>query len=195
MKKKNIFLFKPSFLNILLLLLGIGLNILGTYITELTSAPVWLDSLGTAFCSCLLGPLAGSFVGILSYIFCHITAPAIWLYALISIPMSFCISISYQQTKFRDLFQLLCTAMLTAVISIAGSVPLNLFLRDGQIDNIWGDALFDMLTQTGNSSLFGSFCGQAFVDIPDKVLCLLITFCLLNLPKVLHKIKKGGEAK
>lgn len=168
---------------------------MGSYLTDLTSAPFWLNSIGTTFCSCLLGPICGSFVGILSYIICHIMTPTMWLYALISIPMSFCISILYQQTKFRDLFQLLCTAMLAAVTSIACSIPLNLYLFNGRIDNIWGNALFDMLTQTGNSNFFGSFFGQAFVDIPDKVLSLLITFFLLNLPKIFQRSRKGGTEK
>lgn len=187
--------FKLNIYNILFLLSGIIINILGNSLTYMLGAPVRLDSIGTIFCACLLGPFGGCIAGIAGTVLCHLHTPVLWLYAIAFIPISVCISLLYQKTKIHNLYQLACASIITMIISTVISIPLNLWLRHGNLNNIWGNALIDMLLQSGNGLFFSSILGQLFIELPDKVISVTIAILLIKLLTVIQQYYKGGETR
>lgn len=194
MNQEYTWFFKPTIYNILYLISGIAINILGYSLTSSLGAPVCLSSIGTIFCACLLGPFGGSIAGIAGIVFCHVATPLLWLYAISCIPISVCISMLYQRTGMPNLYQLVCGSIITMTISSVISIPLNLYLQNGYTGNIWGNALVDMLLQQGNGTLFSSILGQLFIELPDKVLSVFAAVMLLKLLAAIRRQQEGGNA-
>ena len=190
MTHKHTYTFKATPHIFLCILSGVIINVLGNSITHALHAPILLDSIGTILCSCLLGPVAGSITGILGTILCHISTPYLWWYALSNLPIAFGISILYQRTKLHDTFQLVCSGVLIMIFSTIVSVPLNILLRDGYIGNVWEDALVDMLLQNGNQPLFCCIAGQLFIELPDKILVVSLSYLLIKLFFMINKKRK-----
>lgn len=173
MHKKGRWFFKLSFSNIFLILIGILINFVGYWIGEIFSLPFWLDSVGTILTASLLGPLAGGIAGGIGGAICTIAASKTLLYALVNIIVGIIVGLLLPEDT-ADLFQVLCTAAIVAIVSIVVATPINLFVRHGYTGNIWGDALFDMLRQDGNGKVFCAVLGEALVDFPDKVISFFL---------------------
>ncbi|MCD7825739.1 MAG: hypothetical protein LUH14_07260 [Clostridiaceae bacterium] len=165
------------------------LNIAGFFITTTLQAPFFLDSIGTALCACLLGPVAGSAAGILSFFLSNIIIPRFWAYFLFQVLIAACIYIGYLKTDFNELFLLLFTGIAASIAIVFFSFPLVYFLQDGDIGNIWGDALKDMMEENGIGLPFGCLLGELFVAVPDMVITVLFAFAGIRISK---KIKSGG---
>ncbi|MDD7404082.1 MAG: hypothetical protein PUH02_09115 [bacterium] len=182
-------------MNFLLVIGCTFINVFGKYIADRLHTPLLLDSIGTALCSCLLGPVAGCLSGLLGFSLWKIFTPVSWLYAITCIPLAFCISILYRRMTFRDPFQLISSGFLASFVSIAITFCLNFFLNHGYTGNLWGDALTNMFSQNGTDHTIACFFGHAFVEIPDKIITLAITFGIICLYGYIARTKKGGNKK
>ena len=187
--------FKPTFLNILLLCAGILLNFGGKWISDTFLLPFWLDSIGTSLTACILGPFAGALTGGTYNLLFALCYSANFCYMLTSISIGIIVGRLYPKNN-TDLFQIVCTAAITAITTVAVTAPLNFFFQHGHTGNLWGDALFDMLQQNGNHRIFCAVIGEAFVDIPDKVLCLFIVAGILYCKDRIQAlpVKKGAKS-
>ncbi|MBO6137243.1 MAG: response regulator [Lachnospiraceae bacterium] len=165
--------------NILFMLVGLILNLGMRFFTQAIHAPFWLDTLGTAFIACYIGVLPGAIVGILSNLVMMIGEPVAGFYALTQIAVAFIVGLLYP--KDREVFFVVSTAVLAGIGAVVISVPLNLLFYGGYTGNIWGDALFDMLNAEGLGRLSCSIAGELFLDMPDKLLTLLMTYGLVHL--------------
>ena len=81
-------------------------------------------------------------------------------------------------------------AMLTAVVggcaAVLISTPLNIMFWGGTTGNVWGDALFAVTQKAGMPVALGSFLDELVVDVPDKLLTVIVVFLILKgLPKKL----------
>ena len=77
--------------------------------------------------------------------------------------------------------------VMTGVLAAVISTPLNLLIYAGKTGNVWGDTLMDMLSTDIKVQVINTFLGEAFVDIPDKVVSFLIAFGLIKLVSVISK--------
>lgn len=189
MNQKGRWTFRLSFSNILLLIVAVVINILGNWLAEIFYLPFWLDAVGTVFVAGLLGPLAGGLVGGVSGSVCAFMTSASLLYVLINIVIGVIVGILYPEDT-KDLFQIMCTAAIVSIVSIIISTPINLILYHGYTGNRWGDALFDMLQQSGNSRLSSSLLGQALVDFPDKMISFLLATGAVKIWYKINPVKK-----
>lgn len=194
MNKKLSLFFKPSMVNFCIIAFGSILNLLGKYIAVKLEAPLYLDSIGTVLCSCLLGPIAGCLAGLFGFFAFQLIQPTILFYALICIPVSFCVSTLIQKMTLLDSFQLVSIGILTALTSVFTTFILNFFFRQGYTGNLWGDALIAMFYQNGIESLFSHVAGHVFIELPDKVLTILIVFSGITLTGIIQKRRKGADA-
>lgn len=181
MTKKYTWLFKPHLTSFAFLAIGVFINTAGSYTTRLLGAPFRLDTVGTILCSFFLGPVGGCIAEILGTILCSPHTPALWLYAIPGMWVAICIALLYQRTKLHDKFQLACAGVIAMMLSSLISIPLNFLLWNGYVNNLWGNALIDMLLQNGNGSFFSCILGQLFIDLPDKLLSVLIAVFLLRI--------------
>ena len=104
----------------------------------------------------------------------------------VSIAIGVCVGVFYPRRK-RNVFKAISTMVMTGILSAVISTPLNIIIYDGKTGNAWGDSFMDMLSSDIQVQALNSFLGEAFVDIPDKVVSFIIAFCLMKLIGLVSK--------
>ena len=81
----------------------------------------------------------------------------------------------------KNLYGVLSTSFLIAVLSVTLSVPLNYLYCDGSTQNIWGDGVIESMEKVGFNSFFSHCMGQFYLDFLDKVITIVLVFSLIKL--------------
>ncbi len=165
---------------IILLLVCIGINIGGGQLATQFNLPFWLDSVGTCFAACIVGPIGGALVGIISNLICGIWTHSATVYVITGAAIGITTGICYKRGFFKDLFGVFCGGAIVSFVTIIISTFINCIMNGGYTHNLWGDALFNMLGGDSNM-IVNSALSETFVDIPDKVITLLVIYVLLRL--------------
>ena len=172
----NIFKTKLNAACIVLIPACIGINYLGKLFASVLKLPLWLDSIGTCIGAVLGGPIIGGICGAANnLIYGFTTGDSITLvYALTSLGIG-----------------IACVAGFVAVLI---STPLNILFWGGTTGNLWGDAVFAWSQASGLPVALGSFLDEVIVDVPDKLITLLIVFAIIKgLPKKLTSLYEMGD--
>lgn len=157
--------------------LCILLNIGGRFFTLVCPVPFWLDTIGTMISACLCGPIVGGTVGFLSNLISGICfGGTSIIFSLINIIIGLAVGFITKKGLCGTLFSALCTGILMGIITVICAVPVNCILYDGRTNNVWGNALFDMLSQYRIGTVVKAVLSQMFIDIPDKVLSMTVTY-------------------
>lgn len=162
--------------------LCILLNIGGHVFTLVCPVPFWLDTVGTMISACLCGPIVGGTVGFLSNLISRICfGSSSIIFSLINIIIGLSVGFITKKGLCGTLFGSLCTGILMGIITVACAVPVNCILYDGRTNNVWGSALFDMLSQYRIGTVAKAVISQMFIDIPDKVLSMALAYLTVRL--------------
>jgi len=167
-----------------ILCLGIALNLIGKYITinywcaeypDGSTYPMylWLDSIGTVFSAAALGPVAGAIVGLAGNLINMIQDVTAFFYAFVSVAIGGFVGCLYPRTKIT-LNTLSFMALLTIFVVILLCGPLNLLFYNGYPGTFLGDAVFDRLNDFGLPKVLGALLAEMFVDVPDKLISVLM---------------------
>ena len=154
-------------------------NLLTYFMTNTLSLPIRLDTVGTLLIGALFGPFWGAACGACYGLLWGIANPAFMFFAIPHCLMGYIVGKCYPKDS-KDTFQICCTAAFLIVISIIFTTPINIIFREGYTDNLWGDALYDMLYQTENFAMLSAVCAESLVDVPDKILSIFILTFLLR---------------
>ncbi len=187
----NIFKTKFTTATIVLIPACIGINYLGKLIASLLKLPLWLDSLGTCIGACLGGPIIGAICGAVNNIvFGFTTGDSItYVYAITSLAIGLVVGILARMGFMKTFPKSLITACGGGLAAVIVSTPLNVLFWEGTTGNIWGDALFAVTQKAGMPVIIGSFLDELVVDVPDKLLTIIIVFLILKgLPKKLTSL-------
>lgn len=175
--------------------LSILLNIGGHVFTIICPVPFWLDTVGTMISALLCGPIVGGAVGFLSNLISRVCfGGTSIIFALINIIIGLTVGFISKKGLCGSLFGSLCTGILMGLITVICAVPVNCILYDGRTNNVWGSALFDMLSQYRISTVFKAVLSQMFIDIPDKVLSMALAFLAVKFIRKKLSEKKGEKA-
>lgn len=158
----------------------IALNAAGSTLADSFELPFWLDTAGTCICACILGPLYGAVTGLISNLVMGIYDVSSVLYSVINVFIGVIVGFAARRKMCGDVFNMLCLSIITGCFSFICATPLNCLFYEGLIGNKWGDALFHMLENYRISVPLRSACGQAFIDIPDKVVTITAVFLILK---------------
>ncbi|MCD7731669.1 MAG: hypothetical protein LUI05_09290 [Oscillospiraceae bacterium] len=169
------------------------LNMAGDKIADIFELPFWLDTMGTALSACCLGPVFGAAVGLMSNVIFGIGDGFSAVYSLVNVGIGFIIGIFAKKDMLNDVFSVLFASVITGLFTVICSVPINIIIADGYTNNKWGDALFELLSIYHINTWLKSACAQAFLDIPDKVICLLSAYGILSLMKKRKSAKKSSD--
>lgn len=153
------------------------INLIGRTIAAKLQLPFWLDAIGTVMSAIVLGPLCGAISGAITNILLGIFGRmplANFAYAIVSVGIGVSVGFFYPKTGKRTIFRVISTSVFAGFVAVILSTPLNLYFYEGRTGNIWGDGLIDMISRDVNVPIFCSFLGEAFVDIPDKTLSVMI---------------------
>ena len=159
----------------------IGINYLGKLIASLLKLPLWLDSIGTCIGACLGGPIIGAICGAVNnLVFGLTTGDNITLiYALTSLGIGLVVGIMARLGFMKTFVKALLTACAGGLAAVVISTPLNVIFWGGTTGNVWGDALFAWTQAKGMPVMIGSFLDELVVDVPDKILTIIIVFIIL----------------
>ncbi|MCR4903731.1 MAG: response regulator [Butyrivibrio sp.] len=156
------------------IIIGISLDIICYSIMYNYSMPFFLDTIGTFLVSVLLGPVAGSIVGILNNIICARFGMKDFAYFVVSIAGAVTVSSILHKREHVDSFTVVGTGVLSGIIMTIAATPVNMIMNNGYTGNIWGDALTEMLSEYINLKVFCCVAGELIVNIPDKMISILI---------------------
>ncbi|HHW58541.1 MAG TPA: ECF transporter S component [Clostridia bacterium] len=191
--------FRFSTAQLVLIPAAVGINYVGKLFAGILKLPLWLDSIGTVLASMLAGPIIGALSGATNNIIYGLTADPISLvYALTSIAIGLTAGILAYKGWFDNWIKAFVSGLIIALVATLVSTPLNIQFWGGQTGNIWGDSVFAFLMAKKFPIFLASFADEIIVDLPDKVITVLISFAIFkSLPKQLisiytddHKIEK-----
>lgn len=174
----------------------IGINYIGKMFAALLKLPLWLDAIGTCIGGCLGGPIIGGLVGgITNIIYGATMGDAVTLvYALTSLAMGVAIGIMARLGFMKRLGGALISACVTGMAAVLVSTPLNIIFWEGTTGNVWGDAVFAWSQSAHMPVLLGSFLDEVVVDVPDKLLTVIIVFLIMKgLPKTVTSLYESND--
>lgn len=175
-----------SWRNWIIIILGVVINFAGKGIAIQFNLPFWLDSIGTMLSAIYLGPVPGVICGVIFNAVASAADASTLPYMIVSASIGVSIGLLYPRNESAH-FRVMSSAVITGLIAAAISTPINLVVYDGTTGNAWGDTLMDMLSRDIHVPLLNSFLGEAFVDVPDKAVSLLIAIAIV---KIGHEGKK-----
>ena len=188
-KRNGVILF-----TIIIMLAGILLNILGKWFAVKYKLPFWMDAVGTGVTACLLGPVYGALCGGMNNLLYGLVNQTSYAYGLTSIAIGFVMGICSRKGMLEHKFTAMTASVMVALTAVVISTPLNLIMGGGAIGNVWGDGLYEMLTLMGLHSIIASTLGELFIDFPDKVVMVLLTYLIIRLP-IFREWNQEHEAK
>lgn len=192
----NIFKTKLNAACIVLIPACIGINYLGKLFASVLKLPLWLDSIGTCIGAVMGGPIIGGICGAANnLIYGFTTGDSITLvYALTSLGIGVAVGIMARLGRMKKLSGAVLTACVAGFVAVLISTPLNILFWGGTTGNLWGDAVFAWSQASGLPVALGSFLDEVIVDVPDKLITLLIVFAIIKgLPKKLTSLYEMGD--
>ena len=192
----NIFKTKLNAACIVLIPACIGINYLGKLFASVLKLPLWLDSIGTCIGAVLGGPIIGGICGAANnLIYGFTTGDSITLvYALTSLGIGVAVGIMARLGRMKKLSGAVLTACVAGFVAVLISTPLNILFWGGTTGTLWGDAVFAWSQASGLPVALGSFLDEVIVDVPDKLITLLIVFAIIKgLPKKLTSLYEMGD--
>lgn len=185
MVRTGLWSFRFSTAALVLIPAAVGINYIGKLFVELLKLPLWVDSIGTVLSSMLAGPIIGALVGIVNnVIYGFTTSPVSFVYAITSAVIGLVTGIMAYKGWISNIGKALVLGFVVGLIAATVSTPLNISFWEGTTGNVWGDALFAWMTAQGNPLWIASFADSVVVDVPDKMVTVLISFLIFrNLPE------------
>ena len=174
----------------------IGINYLGKLFASVLKLPLWLDSISTCIGAVLGGPVIGAICGAANnLIYGFTTGDAITLiYALTSLCIGVAVGIMARLGQMKSLKGAVLTACAGGFTAVAVSTPLNILFWGGTTGNVWGDAVFAWSQASAMPVALGSLLDEIVVDVPDKLITLLITYAIVKgLPRKLTSLYDVNE--
>jgi len=166
----NAFRIRLNTLAIVLIPVCVAINWGGHTIASTLKLPLFLDSIGTVLGGLLAGPWVGALSGLISNLISSGTVdPIAAPYSLVSVLIGFAAGIAGYLSWQRQRWGWLALYLLVFLVASVASTPLNLALFQGQTGVPFGDAVFAALVKAGLPTWLAAYCGEAVVDLPDKL--------------------------
>ena len=160
----------------------IVINFAGRILSDRLQLPLWLDSFGTVTAAYVLGPFCAAMVGMtVNLTYGILYSWTNMFYAVVSAMVGITTRICVKKGFLKNLYGVLSTSFLVAVLSVTLSVPFNYLYCDGSTQNIWGDGVIESMEKVGFNSFFSHCMGQFYLDFLDKVITIVLVFSLIKL--------------
>ncbi|MFS0688572.1 ECF transporter S component [Sporosarcina sp. 179-K 8C2 HS] len=185
MKKRRMWSLQFSTAAFVLIPVAVGINFLGKLFADVLKLPLWVDSIGTVLASMLAGPIVGAIVGVVNNIvYGFTTSPISFVYAITSAVIGIVTGIMAYKGWISNIGKAIVLGLVVGFIAAIVSTPLNIMFWEGTTGNVWGDALFATMLAKDMPLWLASFADSIVVDVPDKVVTVLLSFLIFKgLPK------------
>ena len=179
--------------NLFLIAISIFINYAGRFFADYFSLPFWLDTVGTLVVAIRLGPLAAAFSAAITNFYFGLNDLTSLMYTIVGVGIGICVGYFFPRGRKREAFPVIATAVLSGLVAVILSTPLNVIFYEGYTGNIWGDGLIDMLAPYLEGVVVKCFLGEAFVDIPDKALSVILAIAILSAADFVRALKGKGK--
>ena len=172
--KKNIFY------TLAMIVLGVAINRLTSTLASMAGIPLYMDSIGTMFIAALGGSFPGMMVGFITNMIGGLSDSSTFYYGTINVLIAMVAGLGSEKgyfEKFHKVFLLLPWYLL---LSIPCSC-LTYILFEFQIGENVSTPMVTFLHNLGLPVLLSQIIGDFGVEIPDKLLSLLIAFGLYKI--------------
>jgi energy-coupling factor transport system substrate-specific component len=196
MKKKRMWSLQFSTAAFVLIPAAVGINFLGKLFASVLKLPLWVDAIGTVLASMLAGPIVGAIVGIVNNIvYGFTTDPISFVYAITQAVIGIVVGVMAYKGWISNIGKAIVLGVVVGFIAATVSTPLNIIFWEGTTGNVWGDALFATMLAKDMPLWLASFADSIVVDVPDKVVTVLLSFLIFKgLPKNV-KLMYNNESK
>ena len=168
--------------NFIKLFIGVGINLLGLWLSYRFLLPVRLNCIGTMYVSCMVGPIGGVATAIITTLLASITNRTLISYLLQTVVIGALCGRFYSHKK-HEFVELIYFSFLLCITGTLLTLPCNLIFHQGHSGNRWGDALFDMMMEQHTPMLLNSILGELLVEFPEMILSVFLTSGNLYLRK------------
>lgn len=193
MSKRSIWSFSTAAL--VLIPVAVGINYIGKLFAGVLKLPLWLDAIGTVLASMLAGPVIGGLSGLINNIIYGLTMdPISFVYALTSVFIGLVAGIMAHKGWISSWGKAAVIGLAVGLTAVVISTPLNVAFWGGQTGNVWGDIVFGYVLQGTQSVWLASFLDELVVDLPDKLITVLIAYGIYRvLPNSLINMYKNSR--
>lgn len=169
--------------NLTLISFGIALNVVGAFIAYSLRLPIYMDSIGTIFIACLLGPKYAVITGLCGSLVSGMTFDIYSIYfAPVQISTGYLAGLMYKKGFLKGIKTPLGVFIFTLPTSII-SAMISAFLFGG-ITSSGSSYIVQVLSVIGVPDVLSVFITQIFTDYADKFVAVLVVgLCVNALPR------------
>ena len=161
---------------------SVAVNYIGKFIAGLFGLPLWLDSVGTIAAGLIIGPLGAVITGVIDNIIYGLTIdPFSYAYAITSVAIGITVGVLVRLNLIQGIWRSVIAGIAIAGVASVVSMPINVYFWGGLGGNSMGDAIFVKLAESGFHVWLASLIAGLAIDIPDKILSVLLAVGILNL--------------
>ncbi|MCH5586075.1 ECF transporter S component [Shimazuella sp. AN120528] len=192
---KSMWSFRLSTASLVLIPVAVGINYIGKTLASVLKLPLWLDAIGTMLASMLGGPIIGALSGAINNVIYGLTMdPISFIYGITSLFMGLVAGILAYKGWISSWSKAIIVGIAVGLTAVVISTPLNISFWGGQTGNLWGDALFALVMAKTKLVWFASFLDELVVDVPDKLITVLISYAIFRgLPNNLKQLYKSNN--
>ena len=159
-----------------LIIISLLMNTILFLLAYFLNLPLWLDTTGTIYISCIIGFPAGFLVSIIINI-----TESIWIYGESSLLFYFVSLLTalasgkiyekYKNTKIKKwLLMLICLILVDCTLAVA----ITFVTSDGIPSNYWSWYLYTIIMEQGVNNIIATFISVSSVKCLDLIVTLLI---------------------
>ena len=183
---------------IIMIAVGVAINRIINGIVSHFDLPLYLDSIGTMYIAALGGTFPGMMVGFITNMIGGLSDTSTFYYGTINVLIAFIAGAAAERGYFDKVYKVFMLVPFYMILSIPCSI-LTYILFEFQIGETVSEPVVTYLHAQGLPILLSQVLGDFAIEIPDKIISLLIAFLLYkivpsNLKKELGMIS-GKELK
>ena len=149
------------------------INFFGRALAGALQLPIWFDSLGT----CLAAYYTNIYGALTAAVAINIIAgtwnPIFYAYIIVGIILACAFRLSVKRGYMDALTPAMIFSFVAGVITVIAATPLDVIFNNGYTGNMWGDALYEMLSFKGYPSAICTLADESIINIIDKQTCVL----------------------
>lgn len=170
-------------LKLIIIVVGIGINIIGGTLNSALKLPIFLDSIGTMLSAVLLGPWLGALTGILSNVFIGIfTSPTSIPFGLVNGVIGLIVGFIALKRGFEDYVTPLIVGLILSVAAPLVGTPIAVYLFGG-LTGGGVDVLYGIILGSSERIFSSAFLARIPTNLVDKLIsAYLVMFIFRALP-------------
>ena len=167
--------------DIILVPICVIIDYLGKLLAYSISIPWWFDSVGTIIASSLGGPVIGMITGIMHNCTYGLSTGIVssMMYSLTSMGIALVVGTMVRKGYTESYLKLMLIILNTIIVSVLISSSINIILFNGAVGNVWGDGFIKAAIESGLDYRIASVLGELLIDVPDKLLCMLLAYVIM----------------